>query len=68
MATITIDDALIKNARAVTTMQDDAEIITEALQGFILDMKSQAQAKEYYGKLHWDAEFAGMLENLESAK
>jgi hypothetical protein len=66
MATITIDDDLIKNARSVTTMRDDTAIVQEALQGFILDMKSQAEAKDFYGKLHWDADFAGMTQTMEN--
>jgi hypothetical protein len=68
MTTITIDDTLIKDAREVTTMQDDDAIVTEALQSFILDMREQAQAKQYYGKLHWNAEFAGQFENSECSR
>ena len=68
MATITIDDALIRDARAVTAMQNDSEIVTEALQGFILDMKAQAQVKQYCGKLHWYPEFAGVTDKTPKNK
>jgi hypothetical protein len=26
-------------------------------------MKSQAEVKNFYGKLHWDADFAGVSQN-----
>jgi hypothetical protein len=31
-------------------------------------MKSQAEAKDFYGKLHWDAEFAGLTQAMGNQK
>jgi hypothetical protein len=62
MCQIAADDALINEARSVTTMEDDQEIVAEALHGFIARMKDQRQALQYFGKLKsWDPEFAGFL-------
>jgi len=61
MTQVAIDDTLIRNARAVTGITNDKAIVEEALQSFILDMKTQSEVKQYYGKLNWDPEFAGVL-------
>ena len=68
MTTITVDDALIKNARAVTGLKSDTAIVEEALLGFILDMKTQTEAKQYFGKLKWDPEFAGTALDSENER
>ncbi|MDR1788408.1 MAG: type II toxin-antitoxin system VapB family antitoxin, partial [Treponema sp.] len=49
MTQVAIDDTLIKNARAVTGIKNDKAIVEEALQSFILDMKTQSEVKQYYG-------------------
>jgi hypothetical protein len=66
MTQIAVDDRVIENARAVTTLKDDGEIVEAALDSFIAVMKSQREALEIIkemqkepGYVGWDPEFAG---------
>jgi DNA-directed RNA polymerase subunit F len=69
MCQIAVDDTLIKEARSVTTMEDDQEIVAEALHSFIAQMKDQRQALQYFGKLKsWDPEFAGLNEKWKTKR
>jgi len=59
MTQVAVDDTLMRDARAVTTLTSDKEIMEEALRCFIVQMKNQLDALQYYGKLHWDGDWIG---------
>jgi hypothetical protein len=66
MTQIAVNDRVIENARAVTTLTDDREIVEAALDSFTSCMKSQLEAIEIIkemqnepGYVGWDPEFAG---------
>jgi hypothetical protein len=65
MTTITISDDVINRARAITALKNDKDIVEVALEGYIDDLKHQHDVLDYFGKLHWDPEFAGVADNKD---
>jgi hypothetical protein len=60
MTQVVIDDRLINKARSLIEGVSDEEIVTAALEGWIVGKENQIDLEQFRGKLHWDPEFAGL--------
>jgi hypothetical protein len=60
MVQVSIDDKMMNKARSLLEGVSDEAIVTAALDGWIVRKENQIDIDQYRGKLHWDAEFAGI--------
>jgi hypothetical protein len=65
MTQVLVDDNVLKEARNLTSLTSDADIVAKALSGFVARKRIVKQADTYFsrdngGKPRWDPEFAGL--------
>jgi Arc/MetJ family transcription regulator len=65
MTQVAVDDELLREARSVTMLKGDAEIVAKAMSGFVARQRAVKEATDYFagdngGKPRWDPEFAGV--------